>query len=568
MLEGPIGGAAFNNEFGRPNLGGYFRTFQAPGNNDGEFWGYHKPIMIAGGLGNVRREHALKKDVRPDSLLIVLGGPAMLIGLGGGAASSMASGSSDEALDFASVQRGNPEMQRRAQEVINRCWALGNANPIELIHDVGAGGLSNAVPEAVDPSGLGGQFELRKIPSDEPGRSPMEIWCNESQERYVLIVLPERLGEFEAFCARERCPYAVLGTLSDNGQLRVEDAHSAAVPVDLQMQMLLGKPPKMRRDVTRVARPLAEFSVADIDIGEAVRRVLGLACVADKSFLIHIADRTVGGLTARDQLVGPWQVPVADVAVTLATHHSNRGEAMAMGERTPVACDDAAAAARLAITEAITNILAADVQAVGDIKLSANWMAAAGHDGEDAALFDAVTAVGLELCPALGIAVPVGKDSLSMKTTYEHPDTGARAVLAPVSLIVTAFAPVRDVRRTLTPQLRDVPGSRLLLIDLAKADDALGRSALAQVFNAQGGEVADLVGASELAAFVDTIIALKDDDALLAYHDRSDGGTFAAVAEMMFASRLGAARRQQVPEIVDGTSGMVVCGRAGRSYSG
>ncbi|MEM7610555.1 MAG: phosphoribosylformylglycinamidine synthase [Pseudomonadota bacterium] len=539
MLEGPIGGAAFNNEFGRPNLGGYFRSFQSTREHDGEYWGYHKPIMIAGGLGNVRRSHALKKDVTAGNLVVVLGGPAMLIGLGGGAASSLASGASDEDLDFASVQRGNPEMQRRAQEVINRCWAAGDQNPIELIHDVGAGGLSNAVPEAVDHSGLGGRFELRNIPSDEPGMSPMEIWCNESQERYVLIVSASRIDAFAALCERERCPFSVLGSLHNDAQLTVSDKLNNAPAVDMPMSVLLGNMPQLHRQAQRLAPQCEDLDVSDVSLKQAWRRVLALPCVADKSFLIHIADRTVGGLTARDQLVGPWQVPVADVAVTLSTHDAVSGEAMAMGERTPVACEDAPAAARLAVAEAITNIMAADIRAPGDIKLSANWMAAAGHPGQDAALFDAVRAVGLELCPALGIAIPVGKDSLSMRSNWQSDAGEARAVTAPVSLIVTAFAPVADVRRTLTPELAPVTGSRLLLVDLGVSPVALGRSALAQCYNQQGGVAADLADARLFRGFLDALIALKAQDRLLAYHDRSDGGLFACVAEMLFASRQG-----------------------------
>ncbi|MEO1595480.1 MAG: phosphoribosylformylglycinamidine synthase [Pseudomonadota bacterium] len=538
MLEGPIGGAAFNNEFGRPNLGGYFRTFLAETGRDAEHWGYHKPIMIAGGLGNVRREHALKRDVAAGSLLVVLGGPAMLIGLGGGAASSVASGQSDAALDFASVQRGNPEMQRRAQEVINQCWALGDDNPIALIHDVGAGGLSNAVPEAVDHSGLGGAFALDAIPSDDPSMSPMETWCNESQERYVLIVEPDNLATFEAFCERERCPYAVLGALHDDGRLRVDDASRDASPVDLDMGMLLGKPPKLAIDAKRVDASLRPFDANSLPLGDALDRVLTLPAVADKRFLIHIGDRSVGGLVARDQLVGPWQVPVADVAVTTATHASLCGEAMAMGERSPVACEDAPAAARLAITEAITNLLAADVAALSDIKLSANWMAAAGHRGQDAALFDAVRTVGLELCPALGIAVPVGKDSLSMKTAWQRSRGEAVTVVAPVSLVVTAFAPVGNARDTLTPEL--VAGdTRLLLIDLAQSPTALGRSALAQVYSEQGGAPADLSSAEDVLGFARAWRRIRDAKQVLAAHDRSDGGLIVAAVEMLLAGRRG-----------------------------
>ncbi|MFK8053071.1 MAG: phosphoribosylformylglycinamidine synthase [Woeseiaceae bacterium] len=545
MLEGPLGGAAFNNEFGRPNLAGYFRTFQAPISADHD-WGYHKPIMIAGGIGNVRREHALKKTLYPGGLVIVLGGPAMLIGLGGGAASSMASGASDAALDFASVQRGNPEMQRRAQEVINRCTAMGASNPIELIHDVGAGGLSNAVPEAVDHSSRGGQFELRNIPNDEPGMSPMEIWCNESQERYVLVVDPDNLATFEALCERERCPFAVLGRLRDDGQLTVTDEWSEEPPVSLPMDVLLGKTPRMQRTAKTESTDWSTFERDSITLDEAWRRVFALPAVADKSFLIHIADRTVGGLSSRDQLVGPWQVPVSDVAVTLTSHVSLTGEAMAMGERTPVACDDAVVAARLAVSESILNILAADIRQLSDIKLSANWMAAAGAPGQDAALFAAVKEVGLSLCPALGIAIPVGKDSLSMQTRWTDNEV-ERRVMSPVSLIVSAFAPVQDARRTLTPELVRDSGSRLLLVDLSDDPALLGRSALAQTFEQSGGRPADLSDADDLRRFAETLIKLRASDSVLAYHDRSDGGLLVTVAEMMFASRCGV--RIELPEM-------------------
>ena len=540
MLEGPIGAAAFNNEFGRPNLGGYFRTFQAPA-RDGRHWGYHKPIMIAGGLGNVRRPHALKVDVPAGALLVVLGGPGMLIGLGGGAASSMASGAGDAELDFASVQRGNPEMQRRAQEVINACWARGDDNPILLIHDVGAGGLSNAVPEAVDHSARGGRFDLRRIPVDEPGMSPMEIWCNESQERYVLLIAPESRDTFAALAERERCPWAILGALTDDGTLTVTDASTPGDnhPVDLPMSVLLGKTPRLARDVERTAQPTAHFDTRSLDLSELWRRVLAAPAVAGKHFLVHIADRSVGGLVARDPLVGPWQVPVSDVAVTLATHRGVAGEAMAMGERTPVACESPAAAARLAVVEALTNVLAADVAQLGDVKLSANWMAAAGQPGQDAALFDAVAAVGRELCPALGIAVPVGKDSMSMHTRWTAPGGEARSVTAPVSLVTTAFAPVADVRRTLSPALQPVEASQLVLFDLGAGREALGRSTLAQVYAEQGGEAADCAPAGTVRAVLELLLALRANDQLLAWHDVSDGGVFVTLAEMLFAGRRG-----------------------------
>ncbi len=542
MLEGPIGAAAFNNEFGRPNLLGYFRTYEAhlPGLPAGEIRGYHKPIMIAGGVGNIREEHALKIDVPVGANIIVLGGPAMLIGLGGGAASSLGSGSSSEDLDFASVQRGNPEMQRRAQEVIDRCTAMGSDNPILLIHDIGAGGLSNAVPEAVDHSKLGARVELRDVPNAEPGMSPMSIWCNEAQERYILIVLPERTETFRKICARERCPFAVIGQLTEERQLVVADREFDNRVVDMTMDMLLGKPPQMMRDVQRVEPAFPDLDLDDIELEEAVFRVLRFPAVADKSFLIHIGDRTVGGLTVRDQLVGPWQVPVSDVAIAASGFESETGEAMAMGERTPLAVIDAPASGRVAVAEAVTNIAAASIDDLRDVKLSANWMAAAGHPGEDARLFDTVRAVAAELCRELGIAIPVGKDSLSLQTRWT--DTkGDCQVVAPVSLIVSAFARVRDVRRHLTPQLRaiDEP-SYLLLLDLGEGANRLGGSSLAQVFERHGGAAPDLDYPERLKHYFNAIQALSREGLILAYHDRSDGGLLATVAEMMFAGRLGA----------------------------
>lgn len=542
MLEGPIGGAAFNNEFGRPNLLGYFRTYEStiPGLPDSEIRGYHKPIMIAGGVGNVRASHALKIDVPVGASIIVLGGPAMLIGLGGGAASSLASGTSSEDLDFASVQRGNPEMERRAQEVIDRCWAMGDDNPILLIHDVGAGGLSNAVPEAVDHSRHGAAIELRKVPNAEPGMSPMAIWCNEAQERYVLIVAADRTHEFAQICARENCPHAVIGELTEEEQLIVRDSEFNNRAVDMPMEMLLGKAPKMTRNVKRLTRPVATIDLAGIELEDAIFRVLRFPAVADKTFLIHIGDRTVGGLCVRDQFVGPWQIPVSDVAITASGFESPTGEAMAMGERTPLASLNAPASGRVAVGEAITNIAAAAIEDIGKIRLSANWMAAAGHPGEDANLFDTVKAVGSELCRELGIAIPVGKDSLSMRTRWED-EKGDHQVVAPVSLIVSAFAPVTDVRRHLTPQLRDVdePG-HLLLIDPGEGAHRLGGSCLAQVFGRHGGETPDLDYPQRLLAFFKAIQSLSEKGLLLAYHDRSDGGLLATVTEMMFAGRLGA----------------------------
>jgi phosphoribosylformylglycinamidine synthase len=536
MRDGPIGAAAFNNEFGRPNLAGYFRTFEQP--VDGQVRGYHKPIMIAGGVGNIRAPHVEKGEVMPGARLVVLGGPAMLIGLGGGAASSMSSGESTEDLDFASVQRGNPEIQRRAQEVIDRCWAMGEDNPIMLVHDVGAGGLSNALPEVIDHSRLGGCIELREVPNDEPGMSPMAIWCNEAQERYVLAVAPERLAEFAAICARERCPWADVGETTADRRLLVTDRWFANTPVDMPVEVLLGKPPRMTREARRIARR-GDALRLDMDLREAALRVLSLPAVADKTFLVTIGDRSVGGMTARDQMVGPWQVPVADVAVTTASFRALTGEAMAMGERTPLAVLDGPASGRMAVGEAITNIAAAAVPSLGHVRLSANWMAACGEPGEDAALFDTVRAVGEELCPSLGIAIPVGKDSLSMRTRWETPE-GERAVIAPLSLIVSAFAPVEDVRRTLTPQLRtDAGDSVLLAIDLGGGRNRLGGSALAQVYGCIGNDPPDVDDPARLAAFFAAIQELNACDKLLAYHDRSDGGLLATLAEMAFAGGCG-----------------------------
>ena len=545
MLEGPIGGAAFNNEFGRPNLLGYFRSYESSvaGLPENEIRGYHKPIMIAGGVGNVRAEHALKIDVPVGAKIIVLGGPAMLIGLGGGAASSLASGTSSEDLDFASVQRGNPEMERRAQEVIDRCWAMGDDNPILLIHDVGAGGLSNAVPEAVDHSKHGAIVELRDVPNAERGMSPMGIWCNEAQERYVLLIAEDRCDEFSDMCMRENCPHAVIGTLTENEQLVVNDAEFDNSVVDMPMEMLLGKVPKMTRDVARLKRSDLALNLNGIELEEAIYRVLRFPAVADKTFLIHIGDRTVGGLSVRDQFVGPWQVPVSDVAITASGFESATGEAMSMGERTPLATINAPASGRMAVGEAVTNIAAAAIKDIGQIRLSANWMAAAGHPGEDANLFDTVKAVGLDLCTALGIAIPVGKDSLSMRARWED-EQGEHQVVAPVSLIVTAFAPVTDVRRHLTPQLQAIgESSSLLLIDPSGGASRLGASCLAQVYQRQGGTTPDLDEPAKLVNFFSAIQLLSNQGLLLAYHDRSDGGLLTTIAEMMFAGHLGASLR-------------------------
>jgi len=542
MLEGPIGAAAFNNEFGRPNIYGYFRTFEQRVETAGRspLRGYHKPIMIAGGLGNIRRQHVEKAKVVPGAKIVVLGGPAMLIGLGGGAASSVGSGASSADLDFASVQRGNPEIQRRAQEVIDACWALGHDNPILLIHDVGAGGLSNAIPESVAHGRTGGRIDLRKVPSDEPGMSPLEIWCNEAQERYVLVVAAERLAAFGVLSDRERCPFAVVGEVTDDGWLRLDDPLFGNAPVAMQLEALLGKPPKMLREVRRLPHAGDGFDGSGIEVHGAALRVLRLPTVADKNFLVTIGDRSVGGMISRDPLVGPWQVPVSDVAVTLSDYFSSHGEAMAMGERTPLALLDPAASGRMAVAEAITNIAAADVKRIEDVRLSANWMAACGEPGEDADLFDTVRAVGEEFCPALGIAIPVGKDSLSMKTVWRAGEE-QKKVVAPVSLIVSAFAPVEDVRRTLTPQLCSVADgpTSLVFVDLAAGRNRLGGSCLAQVYGRIGREAPDCDDPRGLRAFFKTIVRLRRAGLLLAYHDRSDGGLLVTLCEMAFAGRCG-----------------------------
>jgi phosphoribosylformylglycinamidine synthase len=535
MLEGPIGAASFNNEFGRPALGGYFRTFETE--FAGEVRGYHKPIMIAGGMGNVIRSQAHKEKIPPGAPIVVLGGPAMLIGLGGGAASSMTSGHGEEELDFASVQRDNPEMQRRAQEVINRCWQLDADNPVLSIHDVGAGGLSNAVPEIVDGAGRGGCFELAAVPRDDPGMSPLELWCNESQERYVLALDPAGLDAFERICRRERCPYAVLGHASETTRLVLEDPPRDP-PIDLPLAVLLGNPPSMHRTATRVAAVRESLDTTSLPLADAVARVLRLPAVASKGFLISIGDRTVSGLVCRDQMVGPWQVPVADCAITLADHEGYAGEAMAMGERTPLALLDAPASGRMAIGEALTNLLPAAVRGLDEVVLSANWMAACGHPGEDARLYDTVRAVGLELCPALGVCIPVGKDSLSMKTVWREAD-GERAVTAPVSLVVSAFAPVEDVRAHRTPVLTAASDSVLMLVDLGQGRNRLGGSALAQVQGRMGGDPPDLDDPAALRGLFAAVGELLRTGRVLAYHDRSDGGLLATLCEMCFAGRQG-----------------------------
>ncbi|MBD8531867.1 MULTISPECIES: phosphoribosylformylglycinamidine synthase [unclassified Massilia] len=539
MIDGPLGGAAFSNEFGRPVLGGYFRTYEQNAQAAGGVYGYHKPIMIAGGIGNISDQHTFKNDIPPRSLLIQLGGPGMRIGMGGSAASSMATGTNTADLDFDSVQRGNPEMERRAQEVINGCWQLGADNPIISIHDVGAGGLSNAFPEIVNDAKRGAIFDLRKIQLEESGMAPKEIWSNESQERYVLAISPENLPLFASLCERERSPFAVIGVATEERQLQVVDKEAGNNPVDMPMDVLLGKPPKMTRDVEHVKRDLPAVDLTGIELEEAARRVLLLPTVADKSFLITIGDRSVGAMTVRDQMVGPWQVPVADCAVTAMSYEGFKGEAMAVGERTPLAVIDAAASGRMAVGEAITNIACTPIASIEDIKLSANWMAACGQPGQDAALFDTVKAVGMELCPALGISIPVGKDSLSMRTTWND-DGEAKSVISPVSLIVSAFAPVPDVRRCLTPQLRtDVGDTVLVLIDLGRGKNRMGASALAQVTQQLGDAVPDVDSPDDLKAFFAAIQRLNGEGKLLAYHDRSDGGLFATLVEMAFAGRAG-----------------------------
>ncbi len=537
MLEGPIGGASFNNEFGRPNLCGYFRTFEQSIGR--EVRGYHKPIMLAGGVGSIPASQSLKSGVPSGALLVQIGGPGMLIGMGGGAASSMNTGANLADLDFDSVQRGNAEIQRRAQEVIDRCWAMGNANPILSIHDVGAGGLSNALPELVHGAGRGGHINLRDIPSEEPGMTPAQIWCNEAQERYVMAVAQERFADFEALCERERCPFAVVGTATDDGRLKVEDPKFGNHPVDMQLEIVLGKPPKMTRDVKRRKRVLPVLDFSAIHIREAVLRVMRFPAVANKTFLISIGDRTVGGLCSRDPFVGPWQAPVADVAVTLMGFRTYRGDAFAIGERTPLAVIDGPASGRMAVGEALTNIAAARIAKIGDVKLSANWMAAAGYPGEDAVLFDTVEAVAMDLCPQLGISIPVGKDSMSMRTAWKDGKKN-KEVVAPLSLIVSAFAPCVDARNTLTPQLQPLDrDSVLVLIDLGAGRSRMGGSVLAQVHDQVGGEAPDVDSPAKLKAFFETVQQLNRQGAILAYHDRSDGGLLVTLAEMMFASHVG-----------------------------
>ena len=578
MIEGPLGGAAFNNEFGRPNILGYLRTFEQAvpakqskreevgdelgGKNDEveedvadsetseilnltsefspatELRGYHKPIMLAGGLGNIRHEHIEKGAVKEGDKLVVLGGPTMLIGLGGGAASSMDSGSGEEDLDFASVQRDNPEMERRCQEVIDRCWALGEKNPIVFIHDVGAGGLSNAMPELVNDAGRGGRFDLRQIPNDEPGMSPLEIWCNESQERYVMAIPSERINAFSEICERERCPFAIIGEATDDRQLVLEDPHFGNQPIDMPLEVLLGKPPRMRREEKTLSRNLIPLSLVGVSLDDAARRVLSHPTVADKTFLITIGDRTVTGLIHRDQMVGPWQVPVADCAVTASSFDGYTGEAMSVGERTPTAVNSAGASARLAVGEALTNLAAAQIGPLTGVNLSANWMAAPSVAGDGADLFEAVQAVGMELCPALGVTIPVGKDSMSMSTVWRD-EAEEKRVTAPVSLIVSAFARCSDIQLSLTPQIIQDRDSSLILIDLGRGKNRLGSSILGQVYGQMGMETPDVDSSEDLTNFWNAIQQLGKEGKILAYHDRSDGGLFAAVVEMAFAGNVG-----------------------------
>ncbi|MDI1221669.1 MULTISPECIES: phosphoribosylformylglycinamidine synthase [Acinetobacter] len=544
MIDGPLGGAAFNNEFGRPALNGYFRTFEQ--NVNGEVKGFHKPIMIAGGYGNIRPDHVEKDAIQPGDLLIVLGGPAMLIGLGGGAASSVDSGKLGENLDFASVQRENPEMERRCQEVIDACWRMEDFNPIVSVHDVGAGGVSNAMPELVNDHELGATLDLRKIPSLEPGMSPMEIWSNEAQERYVLAIKPESLELFESICARERCPFAVLGEATEARQLTVNDPLFENKAVDMPMQVMLGGTPRMSRSYETIQRKGDEFDASKVDLKDAIFRVLKNPTVASKSFLITIGDRSITGMVSRDQMVGRWQVPVADAAVTTTSLQGYTGEAMAMGERPPVALLNPAASARLAVAESITNIMCANIEQISDIKLSANWMAAAGQKGEDQALFEGVKAIGMEMCPALGIAIPVGKDSLSMRTTWND-DGEDKSVTSPMSGVITAFAPVLDVRKTLTPELKN-EDSVLVRIDLSKGQFRLGGSILAQVYKAIGSVTPDVDNFDEFKAFFALVQDWNNRGLIKAYHDIGDGGLLATVAEMMFASRLGVALEDQSNE--------------------
>ena len=545
MLDGPIGGAAYNNEFGRPNILGYFRTFEEENKEESNTsWGFHKPIMIVGGMGNISDSSVKKNDIDAGSLIIVLGGPAMLIGLGGGSASSLNAGSSDSELDFASVQRDNAELERRAQEVITRCFAMGvqnkedNANPIILIHDVGAGGLSNAIPEVADHSKMSADINLRDIDNAEPGMSPLEIWCNEAQERYVLSIHPDDLEVFDQVCKRERCPYAVVGEVATHGNLRLKDEVYDNYPIDMPMDVLFGKPPKTKLEITSEQKSIIDDGLKGIDIEEAALKILRFPTVSDKTFLIHIGDRTVGGLVSQDQFVGPWQVPVSDVAVTLKDHFGVQGEAMAMGERSPIAVHNAAASGRIAVGEAITNILSAPIGDIADIKLSANWMSSIMTDRLKQDLYETVEAISVDFCSKIGITIPVGKDSLSMQTSWVNEEKQYKNT-APLSLVISAFSPIDDVNNVITPQLKDKSESILLLIDLGQGQNRMGGSCLSQIYNRSLGETPDIENPEVLKKFFNAITKLKSRMLIQAYHDRSDGGLFACVSEMAFAGNMG-----------------------------
>ena len=545
MLDGPIGGAAYNNEFGRPNILGYFRTFEEENKEESNTsWGFHKPIMIVGGMGNISDSSVKKNDIEAGSLIIVLGGPAMLIGLGGGSASSLNAGSSDSELDFASVQRDNAELERRAQEVITRCFAMGvqnkedNANPIILIHDVGAGGLSNAIPEVADHSKMSADINLRDIDNAEPGMSPLEIWCNEAQERYVLSIHPDDLEVFDQVCKRERCPYAVVGEVATHGNLRLKDEVYDNYPIDMPMDVLFGKPPKTKLEIASEQKSIIDDGLKGIDIEEAALKILRFPTVADKTFLIHIGDRTVGGLVSQDQFVGPWQVPVSDVAVTLKDHFGVQGEAMAMGERSPIAVHNAAASGRIAVGEAITNILSAPIGDIADIKLSANWMSSIMTDRLKQDLYETVEAISVDFCSKIGITIPVGKDSLSMQTSWVNEEKQYKNT-APLSLVISAFSPIDDVNNVITPQLKDKSESILLLIDLGQGQNRMGGSCLSQIYNRSLGETPDIENPEVLKKFFNAITKLKSRMLIQAYHDRSDGGLFACVSEMAFAGNMG-----------------------------
>ena len=545
MLDGPIGGAAYNNEFGRPNILGYFRTFEEENKEESNTsWGFHKPIMIVGGMGNISDSSVKKNDIDAGSLIIVLGGPAMLIGLGGGSASSLNAGSIDSELDFASVQRDNAELERRAQEVITRCFAMGvqnkedNANPIILIHDVGAGGLSNAIPEVADHSKMSADINLRDIDNAEPGMSPLEIWCNEAQERYVLSIHPDDLEVFDQVCKRERCPYAVVGEVATHGNLRLKDEVYDNYPIDMPMDVLFGKPPKTKLEITSEQKSIIDDGLEGIDIEEAALKILRFPTVSDKTFLIHIGDRTVGGLVSQDQFVGPWQVPVSDVAVTLKDHFGVQGEAMAMGERSPIAVHNAAASGRIAVGEAITNILSAPIGDIADIKLSANWMSSIMTDRLKQDLYETVEAISVDFCSKIGITIPVGKDSLSMQTSWVNEEKQYKNT-APLSLVISAFSPIDDVNNVITPQLKDKSESILLLIDLGQGQNRMGGSCLSQIYNRSLGETPDIENPEVLKKFFNAITKLKSRMLIQAYHDRSDGGLFACVSEMAFAGNMG-----------------------------